>query len=92
MKTSLSFAALLLAATACTAPQQKPPVAASAATQTAAVDAAAEDRRLLEFLDRAFDETIASSPETLTALGSRKEYDKLNDYTDSQAQRQRALA
>ena len=92
MKTSLSFAALLLAATACTAPQQEPPVAASAATQTAAVDPAAEDRRLLEFLDRAFDETIASSPETLTALGSRKDYDKLNDYTDAQAQRQRALA
>ena len=92
MKTSLSFAALLLAATACTAPQQEPPVAASAATQTAAVDPAAEDRRLLEFLDRAFDETIASRPETLTALGSRKDYDKLNDYTDAQAQRQRALA
>lgn len=92
MKTSLSFAALLLAATACTAPQQEPPVAASAAIQTAAVDPAAEDERLLEFLDRAFDETTGSSPETLTALGSRKDYDKLNDYTDAQAQRQRSLA
>ncbi len=92
LKTSLSFAALLLAATACTAPQQEPPVAASAAAATPALDPSAEDRRLLEFLDRAFDESIASSPETLTALGSRQDYGKLNDYTDAQAERQRDLA
>jgi hypothetical protein len=39
-----------------------------------------------------FDQTIASSPETLTALGIKTNYDKLNDYTDAQRQRQRDLA
>ena len=57
-----------------------------------AADPAAEDARLLAFLDAAFDEAIASSPETQTALGSKTGYDRLNDYTDAQAERQRALS
>ena len=93
MKTRLSFAAFLLATSACTAPQQEasapapaapPPVAANEA-----VDPEAEDRRLVEFLDRAFEESIASSPETQTALGRKTNYGKLDDYTDARAERQR---
>jgi uncharacterized protein (DUF885 family) len=96
LKTNLSFAALLLAATACAAPQQEAgapaPAAAAPAATADPIGRRAEDRRLLEFLDRAFDESIASSPETLTALGLKTDYDKLNDYTDAHAERQRALA
>ncbi|HYD37589.1 MAG TPA: DUF885 domain-containing protein [Allosphingosinicella sp.] len=53
---------------------------------------AQEDSRLLAFLDRAFDESVATSPETLTALGMKTSYDRLDDYTDAQEERQRALA
>nr|WP_295372590.1 DUF885 domain-containing protein [uncultured Sphingosinicella sp.] len=97
LKTNLSIAALLLAATACAAPQEEALAPASAATGVAAATAdpigqQAEDQRLLAFLDRAFDQSIASSPETLTSLGIKTNYDKLNDYTDAQRQRQRDLS
>jgi uncharacterized protein (DUF885 family) len=55
-------------------------------------DPAAEDARLVAFLDAAFDESIATSPQALTGLGIKTNYDRLNDYTDAQAGRQRALA
>ncbi|HEX8241740.1 MAG TPA: DUF885 domain-containing protein [Allosphingosinicella sp.] len=54
-------------------------------------DPAAEDARLLAFLDAAFDERIAASPEALTAQGSKEKYDRLDDYTDAEAIRQQAL-
>lgn len=60
------------------------PVAASAT--------AAEDARLLAFLDRAFDDAVALSPEALTSFGSKQDYGKLDDYTDAGAARQQALA
>jgi uncharacterized protein (DUF885 family) len=96
LKTSLSAAALLLTAAACAAPEQEAlapaSIAMASATAAGPIDPRTEDRRLLEFLDRAFDQTIASSPETLTALGIKTNYDKLNDYTDAQRLRQRDLA
>jgi uncharacterized protein (DUF885 family) len=92
LTTKLSVAALLLAATACATPQPQASAPASPAPVSVAADPRAEDQRLLAFLDRAFDESIASSPETLTALGSKQDYGRLNDYTDAQAERQRALA
>jgi uncharacterized protein (DUF885 family) len=55
-------------------------------------DPAAEDARLLAFLDAAFQESIASSPQTLTSLGRKELYDRLNDYTPAQQERQRALS
>ncbi|HEX9955068.1 MAG TPA: DUF885 domain-containing protein, partial [Allosphingosinicella sp.] len=58
----------------------------------AAPDPAAEDARLLTFLDAAFEESIASSPQTLTALGRKEQYNRLNDYTDAASDRQLALA
>lgn len=78
----------LLLATVCIAPPQV--AAAAAAAAPAAVQS--EDARLLAFLDRAFDESIASSPETLTGLGIKTNYDRLDDYTDSHARRMRALS
>ncbi len=55
-------------------------------------DAAAEDARLLSFLDRAFDERVARSPETLTGLGIKRDYGKLDDYTEADAAEDLALA
>src|SRR5687768_8473669 len=69
MKTALPIVALLLA-TACstTANEDRAiPVAGATAPEApppAAADPAAEDARLLAFLDSAFDEAVASSPET----------------------------
>jgi uncharacterized protein (DUF885 family) len=53
---------------------------------------AAEDARLLAFLDRAFDESAALSPERLTSLGIKTNYGKLDDYTEADDLRQRALS
>jgi uncharacterized protein (DUF885 family) len=98
LKPQLSFAALLLATAACTmAPVEiasAPPVAApQAATPMAApVDPAAEDQRLLRFVDAAFDEALALSPQGLTDLGIKQHYDKLDDYTDAGAAKELALA
>jgi uncharacterized protein (DUF885 family) len=50
-----------------------------------------DDRRLIEFLDRAFDEVAALSPETLTDLGLKQDYGKLDDYTEAAARRALAL-
>ncbi len=96
MKSQLPLALLLLSS-ACAAPQQETnaaaaPAAPEPAAAPLAAGPAAEDSRLLAFLDAAFEESIATSPQTLTTLGSKKDYHKLNDYTDAQAQRQRALA
>jgi uncharacterized protein (DUF885 family) len=100
MKHALPLLALLLA-TACTTTGEPDAVAVTdraldqvAADQSAAAaaDPAAEEARLVAFLDAAFDESIASSPQTLTALGSKAGYDRLDDYTDAQAERQRALS
>jgi uncharacterized protein (DUF885 family) len=56
------------------------------------VTPAAEDARLLAFLDGAFDKVVALSPQTMTSLGIKRDYDRLDDYTDAQAERQRAIA
>jgi len=69
--------------------------AAAPAHQTAPAAAAPaqnEDARFLAFLDAAFDETVARSPETQTALGLKTNYDKLDDYTDAGAAADQALA
>ena len=83
-----SAALALLLATSALAPvatqaQQAP---ASAAAPTA------EDARLNAFLDAAFDEALARSPEGQTALGLKTNYDKLDDYTDAGAAADQALA
>lgn len=84
VKPILTLAALLLATAACTTtppPEAAAPVAPVAAVQPApvvqpAADPAAEDRRLMAFLDAAFEEQIARSPQALTALGRKDQYDR----------------
>jgi uncharacterized protein (DUF885 family) len=93
MKNALPLLALLLA-TACTTANEGfiPEPAQVAAVASPAANPAAEDARLVAFLDSAFDESIASSPQTLTALGTKTNYNRLDDYTDAQADRQRTMS
>ena len=89
MKLHLPVAALLLATAACTTPPPPPPsIAAPIAVAAPApvIDPAAEDRRLLAFLDAAFDAQVARFPQFLTSLGSKEQYDRLNNYTDAYQQ------
>lgn len=67
-------------------------MSAPAAQASPAASTAAEDARLLAFLDAAFDAQVALSPEYLTSLGSRQDYDRLGDYTLESDARSLALA
>jgi uncharacterized protein (DUF885 family) len=95
MKHILPLVALLLT-TACagtTRERQVAPLGTALPAESGpeAANPAAEDARLLAFLDAAFDERLEASPESLTALGSKEKYDRLDDYTDAEAGRQQAL-
>jgi uncharacterized protein (DUF885 family) len=80
----------VLAALLASASPLATPVAAFA--QAASASTATEDARLNAFLDRAFDERVALSPQFQTSLGLKTNYDKLNDYTPAADDRQLALA
>ena len=67
------------------------PIAAPAFAQ-AAPHAGAQDEALLQFLDGAFDERLALSPESKTRLGLKTDYNKLDDYTEAAAVRTQAMA
>ena len=69
-----------------------PLIQASAPAPTAVAQAGAQDAALVEFLDKAFDEQIALSPEAQTQLGFKTDNDRLDDYTDAAAVRNRELA
>lgn len=69
-----------------------PLVAAKAAPPPSSVPSDVQDAALLQFLDAAFDAQVKLSPETQTQLGFKTDQDRLDDYTDAAAQRQRALA
>ncbi|HVQ08196.1 MAG TPA: DUF885 domain-containing protein [Allosphingosinicella sp.] len=86
MKPLLPLATLLLATTGVALAQQPARPAPAAASGPAA-----EDARLTQFLDAAFDAQIATNPQQLTQLGSRQLYDRLNDYTDAYRERELAL-
>ncbi len=94
MKIAPSLALLLLATTACTTIVPPPPPAAPVAIvrPAAPADPAAEDQRLMAFLDAAFEVQAARSPQFLTALGRKDQYDRLNNYTDQYRQQSLALA
>jgi uncharacterized protein (DUF885 family) len=86
LKFSPALAALLVASSVpALALQGSAPAAAPSTAQNQ------EDAKLNAFLDRAFDEAAALSPERMTSLGIKTDYDKLDDYTDAQNQRQRDL-
>ena len=67
------------------------PIAAPAFAQ-AAPQAGVQDEALLQFLDGAFDERLALSPESQTRLGLKTDYNKLDDYTDAASVRTQAMA
>jgi len=93
LKLLFPLSALLLATTACTTAPPPPPAQAPVAVAPApAVDPAAEDQRLMAFLDAAFEEQLARSPQSLTALGRKDQYDRLNIYTDEYRQQGLQLA
>lgn len=81
-----SVSVLLLAASAGVA------VAVSPAIDPVVAPAASEDARLNAFFEQAFMERIALSPQTMTSLGIKTDYDRLDDTTDAAADRQLALA
>lgn len=76
MKLALPISALLLATTACATAVQAPPppvAVAPAIAPAPTVDPATEDRRLIGFVDAAFDTQAARSPQFLTSLGSKEQ-------------------
>ena len=95
----LLLLSLLLSTSACMQSTQTGsdvtlPQAAAAATLPAvsATDPAAEDQKLMNFLDAAFEEQLARSPQGLTGLGRKEQYERLNSYTDAYRQESLALA
>ncbi|MDO9588794.1 MAG: DUF885 domain-containing protein [Brevundimonas sp.] len=54
--------------------------------------ARSEDERLAAFFEQAFQERIALSPQQMTSLGIKTDYDKLDDVTEAAAARALALA
>jgi uncharacterized protein (DUF885 family) len=92
---SLPLIAFLLASACTTTQPQQADIATRAEASPpapAAPSAAEEDARLLAFLDAAFDEAAARSPETLTGLGLKTAYGQLDAYTEAEAEQQRAHA
>ncbi|HTG37691.1 MAG TPA: DUF885 domain-containing protein [Sphingomonas sp.] len=69
-----------------------PLTAAVARNATTTQDVQAEDARLNAFLDSAFDASIALSPESVTSLGGKANYDKLDDYTGAVADKRMVMA
>src|SRR5690606_906041 len=66
-------------------------MAQAAAPAPAAAQAQSEDARLNAFFEQAFEERIALSPQRMTALGRKTDYDKLDDVSDAAAERSLAL-
>ena len=76
----LALTAVALPATAQTGP-----------TTPAVAPAETEDARLNAFFERAFQARIALSPQQMTSLGLKTDYDKLDDVSDAAAARSLAL-
>ncbi|WBH18276.1 DUF885 domain-containing protein [Sphingomonas radiodurans] len=69
-----------------------PLIQASAPAPVQAAPAGVQDAALLTFLDAAFDEQVALSPESQTQLGFKTDNNRLDDYSDAAAVRSKALA
>ena len=69
-----------------------PAVALAQTPASAAAPAQTEDARLAAFFEQAFQERIALSPQSMTSLGLKTDYDKLDDATDAASDRALALA
>lgn len=68
------------------------PVALTGAQTPPAASTAEADARFNAFLDQGFDESIALSPEAMTSLGIKTNYDKLDDYTGAIGERRLRMA
>ncbi|MFN3558676.1 MAG: DUF885 domain-containing protein [Brevundimonas sp.] len=77
--------AVLAGAPAIAMAQTATPAPAEASIQT-------EDARLAAFFEQAWQARIALSPQQMTSLGLKTDYDKLDDATDAAAERSLALA
>ena len=66
-------------------------MAQTAAPASATAQAQSEDARLNAFFDQAFQARIALSPQQMTGLGLKTDYDKLDDVSDAAAERSLAL-
>ena len=86
---SVAFVALMAGASAAAA---QDPHAGHAGHAAPAAAAQSEDARLAAFFEQAFQERIALSPQQMTSLGIKTDYDKLDDNTDAAAARSLALA
>ena len=82
---SIITAAVLATLSAAPAWAQATPAWALAAAQS-------EDARLAAWFETAFDQSLALSPESMTSLGLKTDYDKLDDYTDAGSAEGQALA
>lgn len=66
-------------------------MAQAAGPASAPVQAQSEDARLNAFFDQAFQARIALSPQQMTSLGQKTDYDKLDDVSDAASARSLAL-
>ncbi|MDA1322748.1 MAG: DUF885 family protein, partial [Proteobacteria bacterium] len=66
-------------------------MAEGASPAPAAVQAQSEDARLNAFFEQAFEARVALSPQRMTSLGRKTDYDKLDDVSDAAAERSLAL-
>lgn len=80
MRTQTAIAALIaLGLTACGPQATNSSETPAPVAQTEAVDPAAETARLNEWFEVKFNEAISRNPQSATFLGSRENYDKWND-------------
>ncbi|MBU2272463.1 MAG: DUF885 domain-containing protein, partial [Alphaproteobacteria bacterium] len=82
---------LLVSAVCAVAVLTGAPVAVLAQEAAAPAAARSEDERLAAFFEQAFQERIALSPQSMTSLGIKRDYDKLDEVTDAAAERGLAL-
>ena len=89
----ISSAAGLAVLSGVPAVAQTPTVAPAAVPSTQAqTQAQSEDARLNAFFEEAFQARIALSPQQMTSLGIKTDYDKLDDVSDAAADRALALS
>lgn len=84
----ISSAAMMAVLSAAPAMAQTP---ATARMGAPAAEAQSEDARLNAFFEQAFQARIALSPQQMTSLGMKTDYDKLDDVSDAAADRALAL-
>jgi uncharacterized protein (DUF885 family) len=88
----VSSAAVLALMAGVSAAAAQDPHAGHAGHAAPAAATQSEDARLAAFFEQAFQERIALSPQQMTSLGLKTDYDRLDDNTDAAAARSLALA